>query len=90
MIYTIFTYTHSGEHNGEVVLVVVHDAFTRKLNKTGLPANLGSQLQQHREKTLVSLYPNRLVSVLRNFLSMISYYGNTHTTGNNLDMDFRY
>mmetsp|Transcript_7875 Transcript_7875/g.13507 ORF Transcript_7875/g.13507 Transcript_7875/m.13507 type:complete len:340 (-) Transcript_7875:546-1565(-) len=40
----LHVHTHSGEHNGEVVLVRVHDAFSVMLNQTGLPTDLGRNL----------------------------------------------
>lgn len=34
--------THSGEHDGEIVLVIVQNGFARHLDKTSLPTDLGS------------------------------------------------
>lgn len=39
-------YTHSGEHNGEIVFRVVQDWFSGKFDKTSLSTNLGSDLER--------------------------------------------
>ena len=44
----LHVYTHGSEYNGEIVVMIVHDALTRQLYQAGLPADLSSNLDRKR------------------------------------------